>query len=485
MDGCEQEHGSEGMRTLHKPRLVLAGLRGGSGKTILTLGLIAVWREMGYEVAPFKKGPDFIDAGWHTFAAGRTCHNLDSFLMDDNQLLSSFAFRSRGADISLVEGNRGLYDGLDIDGRCSTAELAKLLKTPVVLIVDVSMATRTIAALVKGCQAFDPELTIAAVILNRAAGPRQTALITGAIEKYCRIPVLGVVPKLSGNIFPERHMGLVPYQERAHSERAIRWAKDAVLKYLKVEALLDLARAAGPLPALSSDISREEISPLQSDSPRIGYILDSSFWFYYPENLEQLERLGATLVKIDTLSDRCLPELDALYIGGGFPETQAAALAENKAFRQSLKQSVDQGLPVYAECGGLMYLGETLVVDKKSYPMVGALPLRLLLEKKPQGHGYTVMEVVESNPFYPVGETLRGHEFHYSRAVLTSEEGVHFAFRVKRGHGVDGVRDGIVKHNLLATYTHIHAAGDAGWARGLCAVALERKMKKFSNDQKQ
>ncbi len=479
------ERGVGRMKLLKKPRIVLAGLRGGSGKTILSLGLIAAWREMGYDVAPFKKGPDFIDAGWHTFAAGRTCHNLDSFLMDNDQLLSSFAFRSRGADISLIEGNRGLYDGLDIDGRCSTAELAKLLKTPLVLIVDVSMATRTIAAMVKGCQAFDPDLTIAAVILNRAAGPRQTALITGAIEKYCRIPVLGVVPKLSGNIFPERHMGLVPYQERAHSERAIRWAKDAVLQHLKLEAILDLARGVEPLSVLSSDISREEISPLQGDSPRIGYILDSSFWFYYPENLEQLERLGATLVKIDTLSDHCLPELDALYIGGGFPETQAAALAGNREFRQSLKESIEQGLPVYAECGGLMYLGETLVVDKKSYPMVGALPLRLLLEKKPQGHGYTVMQVKESNPFYAVGKTLRGHEFHYSRAVLTSEEGIHFAFRVERGHGVDGVHDGIVKHNLLATYTHIHAAGDAGWARSLCAVALKRKMKKFSNDPKQ
>jgi cobyrinic acid a,c-diamide synthase len=467
------------MTLLKKPRIVLAGLRGGSGKTILTLGLIAAWREMGYEVAPFKKGPDFIDAGWHSFAAARTCHNLDSFLMNNHEILFSLASHSRGADVSLIEGNRGLYDGLDVHGRCSTAELAKLLKAPVVLIVDVSMATRTIAAIVKGCQVFDPDLHIAGVILNRAAGPRQIALITGAIEKYCRIPVLGVVPKLHGNIFPERHMGLVPCQEREHSEKAVRWAKNAVLENLKPEAILDLARKVEPLAVSSSGTLQEEIPQVQDDRSRIGYILDRSFWFYYPENLKQLEHLGASLVKVDAVSDTRLPDLDALYIGGGFPETQAEALAGNKEFRRSLKESINQGLPVYAECGGLMYLGETLVMGRKSYPMVGALPLQLLLEKKPQGHGYTIMEVKEQNPFYPIGKILKGHEFHYSRAVLTSREGIHFAFHVQRGHGVDGTHDGIVKHNLLATYTHIHAAGDPGWARAFCAAALKRKMEKI------
>jgi cobyrinic acid a,c-diamide synthase len=477
--------GSDAMKTNNKPRIILAGLKGGSGKTMLTLGLIAAWREKGYEVAPFKKGPDFIDAGWHGFAAGRACYNLDSFLMNDDQVLASFASRSRHADISLIEGNRGLYDGLDIDGSCSTAELAKLLKAPVVLIVDVSMATRTIAAIVKGCQLFDPDLPIAGVILNRAAGPRQTALITGAVEKYCRIPVLGVVPKLSGNIFPQRHMGLVPHQETAHAERTIRWAKNAVFEHLDLNAILELARNVLPLALPSSHTLPEQISTLPGKDLKVGYILDRSFWFYYPENLEQLERLGATLVKIDALSHHRLPDLDALYIGGGFPETQAEALARNEGFRHSLKAAIEQGLPVYAECGGLMYLGETLVVDQKPYPMVGVLPMRLLLEKKPLGHGYTVMQVEESNPFFSAGTTLRGHEFHYSRAVLTSEKDVRFALRVERGHGIDGVHDGIVKYNLFATYTHIHAAGNPRWAESFCAVAAKRKWKKFTYDRKQ
>lgn len=467
------------MKTLNKPRVVLAGLRGGSGKTILTLGLIAALRGMGYKVAPFKKGPDFIDAGWHTFAAERQCYNLDSFLMTDEQILSSFVFRSQGADICLVEGNRGLYDGLDVSGGCSTAELAKLLKAPVVLIVDVSMATRTIAAIVKGCQVFDPDLTIAGVILNRAAGPRQTALITGAIEKYCRIPVLGVIPKLRGNTFPERHMGLVPFQEREHSEKAVRWAKHAIDEHIKLDRILELAHSVVPLSVHSSPGVPEELPSPEDLHPRIGYILDRSFWFYYPENLEQLERLGATLVKVDAISDPRLPDLDALYIGGGFPETQADALAGNMGFRDSLKKSIRRGLPVYAECGGLMYLGENLVVDHQSYPMVGALPIQLLLETKPQGHGYTIMEVCEPNPFFAPGQSIHGHEFHYSRPIIVPNKDIRFAFRVKRGHGVDGVHDGIIRNNLLATYTHIHAGGDPCWAKSFYDLAVKIKLEKI------
>ena len=200
-----------------QPRITIGALKGGSGKTILSLGLIAAWREKGHRIAPFKKGPDFIDAGWLTFAAARPCYNLDPFMMNNEQIVQSFVSHSGDADLSLIEGNRGLFDGLDVEGRCSTAELAKLLKTPVILIVDVTMSTRTVAAVIKGCQAFDPDLNVAGIILNRVAGSRQEALITNAIEKYCDTIVVGSVPKLQDTVFPERHMGLVPYQEREHA----------------------------------------------------------------------------------------------------------------------------------------------------------------------------------------------------------------------------------------------------------------------------
>ena len=218
--------------------------------------------------------------------------------------------------------------------------------------------------------------------------------------------------------------------------------------------------------------------------PRIGVIRDKSFWFYYPENLNHLETIGAQLVEINSLVDRELPAIDALYIGGGFPETQAQALADNVTFRTALKQKIEEGLPVYAECGGLMYLGKALVVDGKDFPMVGALPLSLILEKKPQGHGYTILEVTGPNPYYPVSEVLKGHEFHYSKAVLHPSEDTRTVFKVLRGDGVDGKKDGLCRKNVLATYTHIHAGGNREWARRLVRVAVNSRERNFSGNSK-
>lgn len=455
------------------PRIVISALKGGSGKTVVSLGLSVAWRMRGYRVAVFKKGPDFIDAGWLSFASGSACRNLDPFMMTTPQILRSFLLNSEGSDLSLIEGNRGLYDGLDLEGCCSTAELGRILHAPVVLIVDVTMSTRTVAALVMGCQGFDPQLKIAGVILNRVAGPRQDSLIRDALEHYCGLPVLGSIPKLKGNPFPERHMGLVPHLETTYGEKAVEWAGRVVEEYIDLEAIRSLAVGAGPLETGEPPQTEEQASETPETPPRIGIIRDRAFWFYYPENLEHLKRLGAILVECDSLARRELPPLDALYIGGGFPETQAQALSENRSFREALKRMIETGLPVYAECGGLMYLGESLLVDDRTYPMVGAVPVKFLLEKKPQGHGYTVMEVVDENPYYPRGEVLKGHEFHYSRALLDHSPDVRAVFKVSRGRGIDGERDGLCKKNLLATYTHLHAGGTSSWGRGLFRVALE------------
>ena len=458
------------------PRIIIAALKGGSGKTILSLGLAAAWREMGLCVAPFKKGPDFIDPGWLSMAAGAPCYNLDPFLMDEKRILDSFLRHSDQDQISLIEGNRGLFDGLDIDGCCSTAELGRLLNAPVLLILDVTMTTRTMAAVVRGCQVFDPDLNIAGVILNRVAGPRQKRLITEAIGKYCGIPVVGSVPKLKQNPFPERHMGLVPHQESDRAQKAIAWAGKIVTENLQLERIREIADQApslGPMDPFGAAETGAEPDP---PHPRIGFIRDQALWFYYPENLSELEKLGAVLVEINAITSHTLPDLDALYIGGGFPETQAQALADNGLFRETLKREIDKGLPVYAECGGLIYLGEHIRLSEKIYPMVGALPLDFVFHKKPSGHGYTVLETCGQNPYYSVGKILRGHEFHYSSPVFTaSKESVHFAFTVRRGYGIDGSRDGICKRNVLGAYTHVHAAGESGWAKGIFRAALEYK----------
>jgi cobyrinic acid a,c-diamide synthase len=359
--------------------------------------------------------------------------------------------------------------------------LGKLLKTPVAVIVDVTMATRTIAALIMGCQKFDPDLKVVGVILNRVAGTRQEAIVRDSIERYCGIPVIGAVPKLKAALFPERHMGLVPYQEREHAERAIAWARSTVEENLDLDFMWKISHQVEPLVQAGQS---KKISPSihpNADPPRIGFIRDRSFWFYYPENLEQLKSLGALLVELNSITGKELPDLDALYVGGGFPETQAKALADNRRFRDSLKERIENGLPVYAECGGLMYLGEGLLVDGKTYPMVGALPLDCILEEKPQGHGYTILEVTGQNPYFPVGETLKGHEFHYSRAMIGGAEDIDAVFKVHRGHGIDGERDGLCKKNLLATYSHLHAAGNPLWAKNLFKAALHTRDLKKNN----
>ena len=458
--------------TVDRPRVVFSALRGNSGKTLLTVGVGACLSLRGKALSPFKKGPDYIDAAWLEMATGRPCYPLDLFLMGKDGLLASFTTRLRHADGALVEGNRGLYDGMDREGSYSTAELAKLLKAPVIMAVDCSMATRTVATTILGCQLFDPEVAIKGVILNRIAGARHEAVIRSAIEERCGLPVLGALPRIEEKIFPERHMGLVPPREHPGARRAIEEAARIVDGQVDVDRVWEIARNAPAVDIDMGDFRQEERPICSSGRPKIGFIRDSAFWFYYPDNLELLERLGASLVPCSALDDRELPPVDALYIGGGFPESHAAALAANRDFRKSLREAAEAGLPVYAECGGLMYLGKELLVEEKTYPMTAVFPFRSVLDKRPQGHGYTILDVEDPNPYFPIGETLHGHEFHYSHIPQWEEGACTLALKVKRGQGIHGGRDGLIYKNVLATYSHIHASGTKGWAKRLLERAI-------------
>lgn len=460
------------------PRVLIAALRGGAGKTILTVGIIAALARKGKVIAPFKKGPDYIDAGWLALSAGRPCYNLDTFLVPDQSILESFLRRSQNSDISVIEGNRGLYDGIDVDGRTSTAELAKLLNCPVVLCLDCTKSTRTMAAVVLGCLKFDPDLMLKGVVLNRVAGSRHRKNTTQNIEHHTGVPVLGAVPKLEDQNFPERHMGLIPTHEHHGGFDSVSAIAEVAAKYIDLEAIEALAEQAPPMnfpESLSGSENRVGKTQLDSDFPAIGVIKDSAFQFYYPDNIDALRSAGAKVVFISPLADKTIPDVDALYIGGGFPETHAEILAEKEAFRNSLKLLADQGLPIYAECGGLMYLGEELILEGRSYPMAGVLPLAFGLCKKPQGHGYTVFRVEEKNPFYEVGTEIKGHEFHYSSVLKCPEEKGSLVFSMKRGIGIKDRRDGAVYKNVLATYTHVHALGSPEWAEALVKKAREYK----------
>jgi len=452
------------------PRILITGLRGGGGKTLVSLGLAAAWQKRGYNVAPFKKGPDYIDAAWLSMAANKPCRNLDPFLMDSQTLSHSFTTWTTQADVALIEGNRGLFDGMNAQGTYSTATVAKLLKAPVIIVADCTKSTRTVAATILGCQKLDPAVSIVGVVLNQTAGPRHDSVLREAIELICGLPVLGAVARIPQQIFPERHLGLVPPDEHDQQAHSIRQVTNIAEKSLDLDAIEKLARQAPPLEF--EDQSQAVCNRVKLETVRIGVCRDTAFQFYYPDNLEALAKEGANVVEISPLHDHCLPELDALYIGGGFPETMAPALSKNQPFIKSLRQQIEKGLPVYAECGGAVYLGEKLLFEQKQYPMANVLPVSFVFHTKAMGHGYAVLETVAENPFYSVGNLIRGHEFHYTCIDSADANDLKFAFRVRRGYGFDGQRDGLCQGNVLACYTHVHALGVESWAPALCQAAI-------------
>jgi len=464
--------------TFDKPRLVIAALRGGAGKTVVSLGLAASWRlRHGLRIVPFKKGPDYIDAGWLGLASRHPCYNLDPFLMKPEEMICSFVQRSSIGDGSLIEGNRGLYDGVDTRGSFSTAELAKLLRAPVILVLDATKVTRTAAAMVLGCRHLDPDVNIAGVVLNQVAGKRHEQVLRGAIEEYCGIPVMGVLPKDKNGFFPERHLGLVPPQESLDSQEAVSYAASQVGDCLDLHALWEMAKTAGPM-GLPADFACSSKTHKAKEAVRVGILRDAAFQFYYPENLEALRENGAALEEISSFDDRPLPPVDALYIGGGFPETHLEILANNRVFRESLKQAIDAGLPVYGECGGLMFLCRGIRHDGNFFPMVGVFPYEVIMGPRPQGHGYTIFECIAENPYFAKGTSLKGHEFHYSR-VVGADESSSFIFKVKKGYGIVAGWDGLCYKRVLASYSHIHAVGNDGWAEAIVRAALQYKGEKF------
>ena len=461
------------------PGIVIAGLRGGSGKTIISLGITAAWKEKGFKVSPFKKGPDYIDAGWLSKAAGCPCYNLDTFLCAPLVVQQSYQENSKYYDLAVVEGNRGLYDGIDTDGSTSTAELAKLLDLPVLLVLDCTKSTRTMAALLMGCMKFDPDIKICGVVLNRVAGKRHEGKVRENIEKFCGIPVFGAVPKLKARDFPERHMGLVTSEEHTFSDQAIK----AVIKIANDHIDLDKLYHVVTTEYHSTDsailaCNSPEIKVAGSAPVTIGIIRDSAFQFYYPDNIDALKNLGANIIFISPLNENYIPDVHAIYMGGGFPETHAPQLAHNKAFRDGLKKLSQKGLPIYAECGGLIFLGLSIRLSDQEYPMSGILPVKFGLSTRPQGHGYTKVEVVNENPFFQAGEILKGHEFRYSSILDIDYQDHEMAFKMERGKGIIDKKDGFFKHNTFGTYTHIHALGSPSWA-----PALIRKARAFQASQ--
>ncbi len=461
-------------------RLMIAAPQGRSGKTAVAIGLCASLRERGLKIKPFKKGPDYIDPSWLSAAAGIPCSNLDLFMFDPSALLRSFREGCERADLALIEASMGLYDSPLDDGEGSSAWLARELQVPVVMIVNCSRMTRSAAAMVSGYLNFEPATPIAGVILNYVGNPRHERTIVKAIDQYCGIPVLGALPRDDRLAIRERHLGIVPLQEQAEAATMIDRIGSSVSQYVDIDRILGIARGSerSMRPARGDNgnhiiASNAATSQSRRIEVKIGVLADRAFSFYYPENLEALQRNGAQLVYIDSFGDRHLPAVDAVYIGGGFPELYASQLESNSSLRRDIKAGVESGLPVYAECAGLMYLCRSLLKTGKAYDMCGVIPADVAVEKKPQGHGYVSVEVTGQNPFFPAGTQLRGHEFHYSRLVNMGD--LHCAYRIIRGNGIDGINDGFIYKNVLASYTHLHALGAPCWAQNFVKLAAARK----------
>ena len=465
--------------------LFISATRKSSGKTSIAVGLTAALARRGLAVQPFKKGPDFIDPLWLTRAAGKDCYNLDFFTQSAAEILATFSGKLTHADIGVIEGNKGLFDGLDVGGVDSNAALATLLSAPVVLVIDSRGMTRGVAPLVRGYLDFDPDVDIRGVILNKVGGARHEAKLRGALERYTDVKVLGVMGHDPALEIPERHLGLIPANEvngagngSSTADSMIAGLADAVAAGVDLDRIIEIADAAnlptvGTAPAAGS----QGLIPDARPAVRIAFARDAAFGFYYPDDLEAFADADAELIPFDALRDPQLPEADGLFIGGGFPETQLSALAANQSLLASIRRALAKGMPAYAECGGLMYLARSIRWRGETRRMVGAVPAEVIVCDRPQGRGYMVVEQTGNSP-WPLSPTaltagIPAHEFHYARLENLPDD-LAFAYRVVRGAGIDGRHDGIVIGNLLAAFGHHRNTEANPWVNRFVAFVREK-----------
>lgn len=439
--------------------LYVAAAHKSSGKTTVSIGLTAALVKRGHAVHPFKKGPDYIDPLWLARAAGRPCYNLDFFTQSIEEIKSSFGTRIGESGFGLIEGNKGLFDGVDVEGTDSNAALATLLDAPVVLVIDTVGITRGIAPLIRGYLDFDSRVNICGVILNKVGGIRHETKLRAALERYTDTEVLGAIGRDQSLEIPERHLGLVPANEAAGpgaADTMITRLAEAVSAGVNLDRIVEIA---GSATVLTTEPRRSE-QQLYGDKTRVRIAIarDAAFGFYYPDDLEAFELAGAELIPFDTLNDEHLPEADGLFIGGGFPETQLEALSANQSLIADIRQALAAGKPAYAECGGLMYLARNIQWRAESRDMVDAIPADVLVGKRPQGRGYMVLEDTGKSP-WPRSEnsgdttSIPVHEFHYARLQNLAED-QDFAHKVLRGTGIDGTHDGLIINNLIAGFAH-------------------------------
>jgi cobyrinic acid a,c-diamide synthase len=473
------------------PRVLISADRSSSGKTTISMGIMASLVSRGYKVQPFKVALDYIDPSYHTEITGRFCRNLDGYLMDENEILDVYTHGCEAdeqADIAIIEGVRGLYEGFEsLSDLGSTAQIAKILKCPVVLVINARSITRSSAALVNGYKNFDPDVELAGVILNNIGSRRHADKAKEAIEYYTGVPVIGVVPRDPSMQISMRHLGLIPALEGRRRlgeegfEDRLRGIENNINNGIDINRFLKIARSAKPLKkpeysVFSSTTTSEEARP------KIGIALDEAFNFYYRDNIDLLKLAGAELVFFSPVKDSTLPEIDGLYIGGGYPELFAAELEANKSMREQIKMASAAGMPIYAECGGLMYLTQKIStgipgkgtyhdasMPESTYSMVGALPGHTIMGQT-RVVSYNIGTLERDCLIGKKGNSFKGHEFHHSEIQKIPED-AEFVISISRGTGIKGDKDGLISGNTLGSYAHLHGVAYRELASSLVEAA--------------
>ena len=428
------------------PRIVLAGVTSGVGKTSITTAIIHGLKQKGYSVQPFKVGPDFIDPSYLTSVSGGIAHNLDVWMMGKNGVLKSF-IRNSQADLSIIEGVMGYYDGFDGKSSfASTYDVANIIKSHVILVLDASKAARSIAATAMGFKNFEKNSRICGVILNKIGSKKHEKLCRDALKKV-GLPILGVIPRSDGLQLESRHLGLIPVREKLSLDKKIKSIAKSLTDFIEIEKIIKLSKDVSSLPQIHAQKNRKE-------QTRIAVALDESFNFYYQDNLDSLKRLGAEIVYFSPISDKKIPSCDGIYIGGGFPEVKGDLLQRNDQMKKLIKKYAENGLPIYAECGGLMYLTKSIRYKSEKFKMVGLFDAVTVMEKKLKLN-YTSAKISSHSPFSIQSKIIRGHEFHYSELDLLSKDS-KFVYDLSVGIGIKDKKDGLTVYNTLASYMHVH-----------------------------
>lgn len=453
-------------------RVLIAGDRSSAGKTTVSMGLMANLKEKRYVVQPFKVGLDYIDPSYHSLITGRPSRNLDGLLMKDDIIREIFFDAAKDADISIIEGVRGLYEGYSaLSDVGSTAQIAKILKTPIILVIDARSITRSVAALVKGYQLFDSDINISGIILNHLGSKRHGEKAKEAIKEYTGLDVIGFIPRDKITGIKMRHLGLIPAIEGKIKDKnfynTIENIKDLIANYVDIDKVVSIAESAEDIDDEYAKNRQNKLDTIfsrssQPKSIKIGVAMDEAFNFYYYENLYLLENAGAELVYFSPVHDKKLPNVDGLYIGGGYPEFYADELESNKSMLTSIKKFCEKDKPVFAECGGLVYLMDRMEIKNDEYSFVGVIDGYSSMNKEKRIVNYVLGKFIKDSVIGRKDEEFIGHEFHKSIAFCREK---NYAINLTRGEGIKDGKDGMIVYNTLATYTHLHAASFIPFAK--------------------